>query len=321
MISLKRLSDFEDLGKNRLPVFSPFQSVWYQKVFAHHFSTPDTIIILGVYEDETLICYGIFEKMDKTAIFLGMKKILGNQEVTDYGDIIYEPAYSDRLGDIWSLITEYFKQEDYDLLQLDYMRRDSLSYSILHNENKESELKSISPYIDLPFNWEDYLNKLDRKNRHELKRKLKRIAQEEHEYSCYENPNDELFNEFVRLQRLSSEEKKHFMTKEMKSFFYDLIKNNDIEWKTKLCFLKIKGKNAACLMTFENDKKVLVYNSGFDPEFKYYSVGLVLHVLKIQQSIGLGKNIYDFLRGSERYKYDLGGKDCQLEKFNIRLRK
>jgi len=44
---------------------------------------------------------------------------------------------------------------------------------------------------------------------------------------------------------------------------------------------------------------------------------LLLHAYKIKDAIEKRKKTYDFMRGTERYKYDLGGKDMKLYKIEL----
>ena len=61
-----------------------------------------------------------------------------------------------------------------------------------------------------------------------------------------------------------------------------------------------------------------LYNSGYDPSYSFYSVGLLLKAQSIHWAIEQGKKKYDFLRGNERYKYDLGAKNLRLYRIEIR---
>lgn len=124
-----------------------------------------------------------------------------------------------------------------------------------------------------------------------------------------------MFEEFVRLHRLSDASKNQFMTQQMKVFFKELLSLPIPGWQQKLAFLSIKDKPVASVFYFENERAVLLYNSGYDPEQKYYSAGLLLTAYLIRKSIENHKEKFDFLRGSERYKYDLGGKDERLYQF------
>ena len=123
------------------------------------------------------------------------------------------------------------------------------------------------------------------------------------------------FEEFIKLHRLSDASKNQFMSDEMKSFFYDLYNTNIPSWQIKLAFLDIEQNPAAAILYFESNEQFLLYNSGYDPKYKYYSAGLLLCAHLIQQAIEGKKKKFDFLRGNERYKYDLGGKDCKLYQF------
>jgi CelD/BcsL family acetyltransferase involved in cellulose biosynthesis len=48
-------------------------------------------------------------------------------------------------------------------------------------------------------------------------------------------------------------------------------------------------------------------------------VGLILKAFGIKKAIEEGMQFYDFLRGDERYKYDLGAMDSMLNKIEITL--
>ena len=56
----------------------------------------------------------------------------------------------------------------------------------------------------------------------------------------------------------------------------------------------------------------MLYNSGYDPEMSFYSVGLLMNAICLKDAIEQGAVYFDFLRGSEPYKYHLGGKNHTL---------
>jgi CelD/BcsL family acetyltransferase involved in cellulose biosynthesis len=55
-----------------------------------------------------------------------------------------------------------------------------------------------------------------------------------------------------------------------------------------------------------------MYNSGYDPAYSHYAVGLMSKAMLIQDAIESGRKAVDFMRGDESYKYDLGGKDRKV---------
>lgn len=262
-----------------------FQTREYLDIFARHFCRPEDIVD------------GNWEKYQDRLVLLGMKPVLGREEVTDFGQ-----------DNIKAL------PQGYNQIQLDYIREDSETYKRFKEKAHKQE---VSPYIDLPKTWEDFLAGLERKKRKELKRKIKRLEAEHAYYQCSEETVRVDFEEFVNLHRLSDPNKNKFMSDKMKAFFWDVKMANIPGWQQHLCFLKLDGRTAAAVMTLESDDEVWLYNSGYDPEFAYYSVGLLLKSYKIKKAIESGKKKYDFLRGAERYKYDLGAKDLNLYRIEI----
>ncbi len=316
MIRIKQLNSTKEI--QLITGTSPFQASWYLDIFINHFCKKEEILLVEFYQEDTRIGYGAFEKIGNRAIFLGMKTVINGQEVTDYGDIVLSQGYRHLYKEIWNRLMDWFCQNDIVFLHLDYVREDSFTYEYF----KDKALKqAIAPYVSLPETWDEYLTLLDRVDRKELKRKMRRLEATPYMYRSIDRSIQADFDEFVRLHKLSSGEKDEFMSNTMKAFFWDLCTVNTRNWKIILSFLQIEGKNTAALMSFENESSVFAYNSGYDSSFNYYSAGLLLHAFKIKEAIEKGKKIYDFMRGTERYKYDLGGKDLKLYKIIVPLEK
>lgn len=306
--------------EEKVPHF-PFQTWWYQNLFAKHFSDENNIYILGIFEDETLLAIGAFEIVDEKVLFIGTKNVSKTpgliQDITDFGDILYADAYSDKEA-IWQEIFTFFKQNNHNNFQLNYIRQDSPTYSVLKEKGDVQQVET-SPFIDLPATWDEYLGLLNRKHRHELKRKISRLERETAFHLCKDQTVEKDFQEFIRLHKLSDFEKEKFMTSDMASFFWDLVTCEKGQWEIHFCSLFIDNKQVASVMAFMKKNQTLLYNSGFDPAYGHYSVGLLVKSFLLKKSIEQGKKIYDFLRGNERYKYDLGAKDMPLFKIDLQL--
>lgn len=286
---------------------SIFQTKEYLDLFARHFVPNSSSIANSFYEILP----------DKRAVLLGMKPVLNSQEVTDYGDISNptEEMIQQHMNDLK-------KNHGVLSVQYNYVREDSLLFPIL---SKLSPLppasQEVSPYIVLPSTWEEYLESLERTDRKELKRKFKRLDTVPHSFRYFDSSHkaqtkgEEDFEEFITLHKLSDRNKEQFMSPPMKAFFKDLLYISIPGWQQKIAFLTIQNKPAASVFYFENESHVLLYNSGYDPEQKQYSGGLLLIAHLIEESIKEKKEVFDFLRGNERYKYDLGAKDCKLYQF------
>jgi len=171
-----------------------------------------------------------------------------------------------------------------------------------------------SPFIPLPESFDDYLGRLGKKERHELRRKLRRAGEAEPQLSFRVTGTEEElsrdFPSFVELHRRSHPEKRRFMDDRMADFFRELAEGFLSAGRLRLAFLRGAGGDIASAFQIEHDGALLLYNSGFDPEAGgRMSPGMVLLARCVEDAIGRGLKEYDFLRGRERYKYDLGGRD------------
>lgn len=313
MLLIKPIT-FDEIIKNNYSKADFFQTPDYNQIFTQHFFQSQNLIILGVFQKEKMMGYGFFEKQDEVVILSGMKKVEGLQEVTDYGDMVFFDT-ADK-GQIWPLIIDYFKKLGLRQIILDYVRADSNTYIYFQ---KHAVVKEIAPLISLATSWEAYLDSLERTDRKELKRKLRRLETVSYNYQKVNNISEENLSNFFKLHRLSSSDKDRFLSKNMEDFFQSLSKINNQQWSTVLSFLEIENKQAACIFSFESKDKIYCYNSGYDPDYNYYSAGLLVHALSIKRAIEEKKSIYDFLRGDERYKFDLGAKPISLYQITINL--
>jgi CelD/BcsL family acetyltransferase involved in cellulose biosynthesis len=106
------------------------------------------------------------------------------------------------------------------------------------------------------------------------------------------------------------------MTAEMEAYFRDLAKELLKEGWLDLSFLRFQKKEIAAFFSFDFSETKFIYNSGYDPDFSWYSPGIVLSAYCIRGAIEKGIKGFNFLRGREDYKYHLGGR----EEANFRLR-
>lgn len=296
----------------------PFQSFWYNKLFAETFIKQENLLLLGIYENETLLALGAFEKDKQTVRFVGMKPVLGKEEVTDFGNLLFSEKGKQKAQDIWQTLLEFFKQQSLQNIQLDYVRQDSPTY-VYFKEREQTTIQQqeTSPFLVLPASWDAYLASLEKKQRHELKRKINRLEKQTAFHLCQDQTVEEDFKQFVRLHKLSDEQKDKFMSLDMQQFFWKMVTCEKKDWEIHFCSLFIDNQQVASVMAFMNKDQTLLYNSGFDPQYGYFSVGLLVKAFLIKKSIEQGKKVYDFLRGNERYKYDLGAKDLLLYKITL----
>ncbi len=180
-----------------------------------------------------------------------------------------------------------------------------------------------SPFVPLPPTVEGYVGALGKKERHELRRKLRRAGEALPGLSMrVAGTRDALsrdFPSFVGLHRRSHADKRGFMDDRMEGFFREAAEAFlDAGW-LRLAFLSSGTEDVAAVFQFAWRGALMLYNSGFDPGRREASPGLVLVARCIEDAIGQGMREYDFLRGRERYKYDLGGRDRAVYGAVVRL--
>lgn len=297
----------------------PFIDREYLRLFSNTFKCDP--YYLCVKQGENILMEGYLDKHDDQLNLLGMRAVLGGQELTDYGDVIYPKYISQDLGvKLWGETTRYLSTMGIKKIRLDYLRSDSPTLLYLKDlANVAISDQEVAPFIELKQGFDGILKRINKKDRQELKRKLRRLETTSFNFLIKEDITDSDFNEFIRLHRLSDPAKEKFMSVDMEHYFNKLVKLKLQNWKIYLAFLEIEAKNSASVMFFSNGKVLMGYNSGYDPLFTYYSPGLMSKVKLIQWAIEQGFEKFDTLRGNERYKYDLGAIDLKLFKAIIKL--
>jgi CelD/BcsL family acetyltransferase involved in cellulose biosynthesis len=264
---------------------------------------------------------GIAPLMQKreTAFFMG------DVSVCDYQDFIVAPGKSD---EFFNTLLDELSQGGIRELNLAAVRPDSTVQTALVNVAEARGCRvfvnelDISYEFELPQTWNDYLMQLKGKQRHEIRRKLRRLqGAGKISYRIVEDTAavKEGIETFFKLFKMSRNDKEDFMTAAMTSFFRSLTQVLADENMLKLFFLDINDTPAAAVICFDYKSRVYLYNNGFDIKFSSLSVGIMSKVYSIQNSIQNGKKKYDFLKGAETYKPRLGGKAVPLYRCKIKL--
>ena len=179
--------------------------------------------------------------------------------------------------------------------------------------------EDVTPIFKINDGWDDYLLALSKKQRHEIRRKLRKFESQDFHFKLI-NDNQDLSKfllDFYRLFINSREDKKQFLTEQRKTFFNKML--FAFAEKNELKILSYYDGNiliSACIV-IEYANTYFLYNSAYSLDYNSFSVGLVSKIVALKQSIENNKRAFNFLRGNERYKYDLGGEDIKL--FEIKL--
>jgi CelD/BcsL family acetyltransferase involved in cellulose biosynthesis len=181
--------------------------------------------------------------------------------------------------------------------------------------------EDVSPVIPLPGTWEAYLAMLSKKDRHELRRKLRRLQREaSFRWWRAASPEDlpTAVEAFLALHRASSPAKHAFMDDQMAGFFRavaEVLLQRGWLW---LSLLEVEGEPAAGLLCFDYADRIWVYNSGYDPRYVRVSPGVAAVAFAIRDAIEAGRAVFDFLQGAEEYKYQFGARDTEIIRVLLR---
>ena len=283
---------------------------------------PNTELYLTVVRDSSnIIGIAPLHLKGKEAHFVG------SPDVCDYQDFIIVPG---REAEFFNVLLDDLARKGIWQLDLNPVRPDSsVIASLLDVVEKRGgsvicQESDITVEMDLPNNWEEYLEGLDKKQRHEVRRKLRRLwGDGDVQYRCYEvGPQDvsELTDTFLKLFSLSREEKADFMTAQMEMFFQALAEAMMGIKLLRYSILEVESQPTAMIMGFDYNQAMYLYNSAYDPQYDSLSVGLLSKVLCIKESINLGRKKWDFLKGAEKYKYQLGGSEIILYNCRVTIR-
>ena len=255
---------------------------------------------------------------------------IGSVEISDYLDFIVQPQNSEPfITGIFNLVKEEYTRFP-PKIRLFNIPDDSPSIQIM-KEIGEGEDWSVeiepayhTPTITLSEDWETYLAGINKKQRHEIRRKLRRASESEDDVSWYITTEKSMLNhdtaDFLHLMELD-EEKKRFLTEDMRKQMDAIIQWAFNTGNLQLSFLTINDEKAVGYLCFDYGNRIWVYNSGFRPDYQYYSPGWVLLSYLIQHAIRTGKTHFDFMRGDETYKYRFGAVDSFVMKVHAKLTK
>ena len=254
----------------------------------------------------------------------GDLSFIGSPDTFDYNDFLVRPGYEETF---YSVVLDVLEDREWNELRLDSLIEHSPTLNYLpdlarqRGYSVEVEYEDVTSGVFLPDEWDSYLSLLGKKDRHELRRKLRRLdTQTEWRWFSVTEPEEVMgrFDDFLSLMRMSSPDKMEFMTPEREEFFRALARRMAEEDRLRLFFMEMNGALAATSLCFDYHQTRLLYNSGYDPGLSYFSVGLLLHAMCVKDAIEQGLKYFDFLRGPEPYKAHLGGSQRTLYRMVVK---
>jgi CelD/BcsL family acetyltransferase involved in cellulose biosynthesis len=212
-------------------------------------------------------------------------------------------------------------------LDLHYLLDSSPELAALRRAAEQLELvqdltqEEVSPQVTLDHDFEGYLTeRLNKKDRHELRRKLRRLQIEQPDWSLVSQADlglEEAIDAFFPILLASGPHKVEFLTPEVEAFIRGVCRSFQERGWLRIQFIKTDGRLTAATLGFTVSDTWHLYNSGYQPEAAALSPGLLCVAEGIRVAIEEGCQTADFLRGGEAYKYHLGAVDKPLWRLQL----
>lgn len=285
----------------------PWLEAWWCE-----FGSEGELYLRSVRQGETLLGIAPLLLKETEASFIG------SPDVCDYMDFI---VLQGRENDFFNILLDDLREKGIRCLKLNPLRPTSkvLTHLIGLSQKRgyqvSCEIEDVSLEMALPSTWEEYLGILTQKQRHEVRRKFRRLGEAgEVTYRIIEESHSllEAMALFLKLFRESRRDKAKFMNDQRESFFNALARKMARDRLLKMGILDLNGRSVAMVMYFDHHHKIYLYNNGYLPQYHSLSVGFISKVMCIKDSIEKKRERFDFLKGAETYKHRLGGKEVPL---------
>jgi CelD/BcsL family acetyltransferase involved in cellulose biosynthesis len=290
-----------------------YLSEWWKTLGGGEWQHAELVLISAVEGDQLLGIAPLF-----IAEYQGTRSLMliGSIEISDYLDLIVREGDLSRFlsglldflaassADTGSAIDWYNIPDSSPSLTA--LKAEAERRGWTHHE----EIYRPTPRIPLTGSFEEYLSRIDKKQRHEIRRKMRRAAESEKNVRFYVvngTPDiDPEINAFFDLM-VQSPDKEQFLHPAMREQMTATIQSAHKYGYLWLAFLEIDGARTAASLNFDYRNKLWGYNSGVSNEHRELSPGWVLLAHTIQWCCDNGRYEFDFMRGDEEYKYRFGG--------------
>ena len=312
------------------PSDSPFLRFEYLREWWHTLGggewTQAELAVVSAHDDDKLIGVApLFQTTNREGESALM--LLGAIEISDFLDLIVRP--SDLTPFVSGLCDLLASSPALSGLSLDWYNVPEASPTLAALEAESArrgwsfarEVYQPAPSIPLPADFESYLASIDKKQRHEIRRKMRRAAENDLPVRWYlvtdESALESEMDSFFALMG-QDPKKEIFLTPTMRAQMQSTARvalQNGWLW---LAFLEVDGVKAAGALNFDYGNRLWGYNSGVNRAFNELSPGWVLLAHTLQWAIEHGRVEFDFMRGGEDYKYRFGARDRLVMRVVVR---
>jgi len=187
------------------------------------------------------------------------------------------------------------------------------------------EQEDVCPVVEAPgADWDEYLATLDKKARHEIRRKLRRAAVVGELSIEIASPTPDAIDVFIDLHRRRFGEAGLFPDtaggERSRRFVHrlaELERSGNDGGQLHVALVRCGDRLVFAALAFDDGRTVYLYNAGMDPDASETSPGVTGTALYFQDRLAAGRRRFDFLRGAEPYKYEWGARDEPIERLLV----
>ena len=288
-----------------------YQSVWWEHRGGGEWPAAD-LVLVSAREDEKLIGIAplfISEYEGQPALLL-----VGSIEISDYLDLIvrmddHAQFLSGLLDFLASSLPDNWRSLDWYNLPdssptLAALKAESTQRGWTHLE----EIYRPTPRIALNGDFEEYLSRVEKKQRHEIRRKMRRAEESGRGVRWVISDLTDIEAEIDSFLALMEQDqgKAGFLREPMRVQMRAVIRTAYENGWLWLAFLEADGQRIAAALNFDYKDKLWGYNAGVNRAYMDLSPGWVLLGHILQWACENKRTEFDFMRGDEEYKYRFG---------------
>ncbi len=295
-----------------------FQLAWFDHKGGGEWKELDLYILTAREEGGRLVGIAPFFRTN------GLLHLIGTHEIADFLDLIARdedlPAFID------AILEHLAAQDDWQSLDLYNLLSTSRTKSLLRAAaetrgwSATEALLQPSPYLELPVSLDVYIESLGSKQGHELRRKMRRAGRNPEPISLEiidgDNGLEPALVDFFGLMT-QEVDKVNFLAGPMRDQMEAIIRAAAEGGWLQLAFLRAGNTRIAGYLNFDYDNRIWAYNAGFNNAYASLSPGWLIMAEMVGWSADHGREVFDFMRGGEEYKYRFGGKDRFVERLTI----
>jgi CelD/BcsL family acetyltransferase involved in cellulose biosynthesis len=244
---------------------------------------------------------------------------------SDYLDLIVQKTSED---EVVEALVKYFSSTN-RMLEFGQLKAGSLAARLARSLERRGWRSTTTPVgtcpkIDLRgHTWTSYLANLTSEHRYNVRRKTNALSKnfavtfERVETEAQRGPALRALIDLHRKRWLEHGASDAFHTAGHLAFHEEFTRLALERGWLRLDILRLNGQPASAIYALRYGPSFSFYQSGFDPQYGKYSVGLVAMAMSIQSAIAEGAEEYDFLHGTEAYKFHWAAGSRDLERIQL----